>query len=66
MFCRGRPVTYLAYLVEFGHIGPSVSRQDPRHNDNPVCGLTGLVLPSEYARSLGIWSFHRKCELLAF
>jgi len=34
------PVTYLAYLDEFGHIGHYVSREDPKHNDSPVFGLT--------------------------
>ena len=37
-------MTYFAYLDEFGHIGPYVSRQDPRHNDSPVFGLAGFVL----------------------
>lgn len=30
---------YIAYLDEFGHIGPYISRLDKRHNDNPVFGL---------------------------
>ena len=36
-------MTYFAYLDEFGHIGPYVSRQDLRHNDSPVFGLAGFV-----------------------
>ena len=59
-------MTYFAYLDEFGHIGPYVSRQDPRHNDSPVFGLAGFVLPSEHVRGFGTWFFQRKCELLAF
>ena len=59
-------MTYFAYLDEFGHIGPYVARQHPRHNDSPVFGLAGFVLPSEYLRSFGTWFFQRKCELLAF
>ena len=59
-------MTYFAYLDEFGHIGPYVSRQDPRHNDSPVFGLAGFVLPSEQVRGFGTWFFQRKCELLAF
>ena len=27
-------MTYIAYLDEFGHVGP-LARQDPRHNDRP-------------------------------
>ena len=59
-------MTYFAYLDEFGHIGPYVARQHPRHNDSPVFGLAGFVLPSEYLRGFGTWFFQRKCELLAF
>ena len=29
-------MTYIAYLDEFGHIGPYVARNDRRHNDSPV------------------------------
>nr|WP_221235715.1 DUF3800 domain-containing protein [Sagittula marina] len=59
-------VTYIAYLDEFGHIGPYISRDDPRHNDSPVFGLAGLVLPIEEVRSFGTWFYQRKSELLAF
>ena len=59
-------LTYFAYLDEFGHIGPYVSRQHPRHNDSPVFGLAGFVLPSVHVRGFGTWFFQRKCELLAF
>ncbi len=59
-------MTYLAYLDEFGHIGPYVSSVHPRHNDSPVFGLAGYVLPSEEVRGFGTWFFQRKCELLAF
>ena len=38
-------VTYFAYLDEFGHIGPYLGRHHPRHNDSPVFGFAGLVLP---------------------
>ncbi len=66
MFYGGPSLAYFAYLDEFGHIGPYVSRQDPRHNDSPVFGLAGFVLPSEQVRGFGTWFFQRKCELLAF
>ena len=59
-------MTYFAYLDEFGHIGPYVSRQDHRHNDSPVFGLAGFVLPSEKVRGFGTWIFQRKCELFGF
>lgn len=62
----GSYITYIAYLDEFGHIGPYISRDDPRHNDSPVFGLAGLVLPIEEVRNFGTWFYQRKSELLAF
>ena len=56
-------MTYFAYLDEFGHIGPYVTRQHPRHNDSPVFGLAGFVMPSENLRGFGTWFFQRKCDL---
>jgi hypothetical protein len=55
---------YIAYLDEFGHVGPYISRQHPKHNDHPVFGLAGLVLPAYAVRGFGTWFFKRKCELL--
>ena len=60
------PVTYFAYLDEFGHIGPYVSKQHPKHNDSPVFGLAGFVLPFGRGREFGTWFFQRKCQLLSF
>ena len=57
-------MTYFAYLDEFGHVGPYVSRTDPRHNDSPVFGLAGFVLPAAEVRGFGTWFFQRKCQLL--
>ena len=62
----GRSLTYIAYLDEFGHIGPYISRSHPTHNDSPVFGLAGFVLPSDEVRGFGTWFFQRKCELLDF
>ena len=60
----GRAVTYLAYLDEFGHIGPYVSKDDPKHRTSPVFGFAGFVLPAEEVRGFGTWFFQRKCQLL--
>ena len=57
-------MTYFAYLDEFGHVGPYVSRNGPRHDDSPVFGLAGFVLPVEEVRGFGTWFFQRKCQLL--
>ncbi len=62
----GRSLTYIAYLDEFGHIGPYINRGHPTHNDSPVFGLAGFVLPSDEVRGFGTWFFQRKCELLDF
>ena len=62
----GIALTCIAYLDEFGHIGPYISRDDPQHNDSPVFGLAGLVLPIEEVRNFGTWFYQRKCELLKF
>ena len=59
-------MTYFAYLDEFGHIGPYISRTDPKHKDSPVFGLAGFVLPVVEVRGFGTWFFQRKCELLKF
>ena len=59
-------MTYFAYLDEFGHIGPYVSRQDSKHNDSPVFGLAGFILPSERVRRFSTWFFQRKRELLSY
>ena len=59
-------VTCFAYLDEFGHIGPYISRGDPRYKDSPVFGLAGFVLPAAEVRGFGTWFFQRKCELLKF
>jgi hypothetical protein len=57
-------MTLIAYLDEFGHIGPFVSRCHEKHNDHPVFGLAGIVIPVEQARSFATWFYQRKCQLL--
>lgn len=59
-------MTYIAYLDEFGHIGPYVARDHTRHNDSPVFGLAGYIMPVEAVRGFGTWFFQRKCQLLDF
>lgn len=57
---------YFAYLDEFGHIGPYVARDDPSHNDSPVFGLAGIVLPCTEVRGFATWFYKLKCQLLEF
>ena len=62
----GALVTQIACLDEFGHVGPYVSRDDPRHKDSPVFGLAGFIVPADEVRGFGTWFFQRKCDLLDF
>jgi Protein of unknown function (DUF3800) len=59
-------LNYIAYLDEFGHIGPYKGRDDPKYNDSPIFGLGGLILPFDEARSFATWFFQLKCNLLEF
>ena len=59
-FSRGRLI-YIAYLDEFGHVGPYGSRTHPRHNDSPVFGFAGFVMPEEEVRGFGTWFYQCKC-----
>ena len=58
-------VIYVAYLDEFGHVGPYIGRSDPRHNTSPVFGFAGFIMPAEAVRGFGTWFFKRKAELFA-
>ena len=55
---------YIVYIDEFGHIGPYISKDDPKHNDSPVFGLAGYIIPASEVRGFGTWFFNRKCQLL--
>lgn len=57
---------YMVYLDEFGHIGPFVSKTDPKYKESPVFGLAGYIIPLEEVRSFGTWFFQQKCRLLKF
>jgi len=57
---------YLAYLDEFGHIGPFLSHHDARYKTSPVFGLAGFLLPADEVRSFTTWFFQRKCNLLDY
>ena len=59
-------MTHIAYLDDFGHVGPYNDRTHPKHNDSPEFGLAGFVLPLDEVRGFATWFFQRKCELLAF
>ena len=54
---------YIAFLDEFGHVGPFVSRSHKKHNSSPVFGLAGMILPQENIRYFSRWFFQRKAKL---
>ena len=55
---------YIAFLDEFGHIGPFVNRTDRRYNHSPVFGLAGYIMPHQQVRSFATWFFQLKNNLL--
>lgn len=59
-------MTFIAYLDEFGHIGPFISKQHPNHNSSPVFGLAGILLPLDEARGFATWFFQQKNHLLQY
>lgn len=56
----------LAYLDEFGHIGPYIGPDHPKFNDHPVFGYAGFVMPAENVRKFGGFFEHIKETLLEF
>ncbi len=59
-------MTYIAYLDEFGHIGPYISNNHEKHNTHPVFGLGGIVIPADKAREFATFFFQLKSRLLDF
>lgn len=59
-------IHYIAYLDEFGHIGPFIDRHHPQHKTSPIFGLGGFVIPSNNVRSFSTWFYKLKCNLLKF
>lgn len=54
---------YIAYLDEFGHDGPFISRNDPKYSTSPVFGLAGFILPADQARYFSTSFFKLKSRL---
>ena len=57
---------YIAYLDEFGHVGPYVSKAGPKYDESPVFGLGGMILPAEQVRHFATWFYQLKSRLLAW
>ena len=56
---------YIAFLDEFGHIGPYISRKDLSYNQSPVFGLSGYIIPHTEARAFSTFFFQIKGWMLA-
>lgn len=54
----------LAFLDEFGHLGPYFGRSHPKHNTSPVFGIAGILLPEQSVRPFASFFLQRKAELL--
>jgi hypothetical protein len=57
---------YIAYLDEFGHIGPYISHDHPKHKTHPVFGLGGVVLPYDQVRKFSTFFYQLKNNLLQY
>lgn len=57
---------YIAYLDEFGHIGPFIHKDHPIYQTSPVFGLAGVILPYPQVRNFATWFFQLKNKLLSF
>lgn len=51
---------YFAYLDEFGHIGPYDGRAGRKHNESPVFGLAGIILPEQAIRPFATYFLQQK------
>jgi len=51
---------YFVYLDEFGHIGPFISRKSNKHNESPVFGLAGMILPENSIRPFATFFLKQK------
>ncbi|SIT85846.1 DUF3800 domain-containing protein [Microbacterium sp. RU33B] len=56
----------LAYIDEFGHIGPYISESHAKFNDHPLFGYGGFVLPADNVRHFGGHFEYLKERLLEF
>ena len=43
----------IAYIDEFGHVGPYIDRNHPKYWQHPVFGYAGFIIPSSHAREIG-------------
>lgn len=57
-------ILLIAYLDEFGHVGPYISPEHNKYNVHPVFGYGGFVIPEVEVRQFGGFFEHIKENLL--
>lgn len=63
---RASEFMLFVYLDEFGHIGPYVARKSRKHNESPVFGLGGIILPEQSVRSFATFFLKQKEGTFAY
>lgn len=53
----------VAYLDEFGHVGPYISPEHKKFFHHPLFGYAGIVLPEQSVRAFGARFEHRKARM---
>ena len=56
----------IAFMDEFGHCGPFVSRADTRYSQSPVFGLAGYVMPHHQVRHFATFFLKLKSGMLDY
>lgn len=56
----------LAYMDEFGHVGPYIAPDHPKFKTHPVFGYAGFVMPANNVREFGAFFEHIKENLLRY
>ncbi|WP_338447399.1 DUF3800 domain-containing protein [Pelagerythrobacter marensis] len=56
---------HIAFMDEFGHIGPFKARTDRQYNQSPVFGLAGYVMPHRQIRHFATFFLQLKSNVLA-
>jgi hypothetical protein len=55
----------IGFFDEFGHIGPFVSRNDPKYRESPIFGLAGYLMPSSEVRKFATFFLQLKQHMFA-
>lgn len=59
-------IMLLAYIDEFGHVGPYISPDHPKFKTHPIFGYSGFIVPAHNVRPFGAFFESTKEKLLAY